>query len=141
MSLSCGNTKSCGCISNSSGEMTIKLLLENNNITYEQEKIFKDCYYKNVKCKCRFDFFVNNEYLIEFDGVQHFKDFSNTSSWFDENSLSEIKARDSYKNKWCEEHKIPLIRIPYTKLDTLCIDDLLLDKTKFLVTGVDNNEY
>lgn len=133
-SLSKNNTKSCGCINNSSGERTIEILLDSNKIPYEREKRFEDCYFQNSKIKCRFDFFVDNKYLIEFDGEQHFIDYSNHSSWFDENSLSLIQARDRYKDKWCREHNIPLIRIPYYKLETLSIEDLLLDKTKYLIT-------
>lgn len=133
-SLSKGNTKSCGCVNNSTGERIIEILLDDNKIPYEREKRFHDCYFENVRNKCRFDFFVNNKYLIEFDGEQHFKDYSESgSSWFDKDSLSKIQARDEYKNKWSIEHNIPLIRIPYYKLDTLCIDDLLLEKTKYLI--------
>lgn len=134
VSLSNNGTKSCGCVKNSSGERMIEILLDANKMPYEREKTFKDCYFKNIRNKCRFDFFIDNKYLIEFDGEQHFVDYNGQgSSWFDENSLSIIQARDRYKDKWCKEHKIPLIRIPYYKLDTLCIDDLLLEKTKYLI--------
>lgn len=36
-------------------------------------------------------------------------------------------------NNICKNNNIPLIRIPYTKLDTLCINDLLLETTEFRV--------
>lgn len=133
-SLSTNNTKSCGCINNSEGERAIEILLDKNKIPYEREKTFKDCYFKDIRCKCKFDFFVDNKYIIEFDGIQHFEDLSGTSSWFDENSLLEIQARDNYKNEWCENNNMPIIRIPYYKLKTLCINDLLLDKTEYLIT-------
>lgn len=42
-------------------------------------------------------------------------------------------SHDRQKEQWCKENKIPLIRIPYWHLDELTIDDLLLDKTKFLL--------
>lgn len=133
-SLSNGNTKSCGCIKRSYGEAIIQEILDNNKISYEREKIFKDCYYENICNKCRFDFYIDNKYLLEFDGIQHSDKYkSSKNSWFTEEKLSRIKKIDEYKNEWCKRHNIPLIRIPHNKLDTLCIDDLLLDKTKFLI--------
>lgn len=128
-----GGVKSCGCIRRSYGEALIGRILDENNIIYEREKIYQDCYFQDVKNKCRFDFYINNEYLLEFDGRQHFDDYGGTSTWFDDESLKKIKERDKYKNEWCKSHKIPLIRIPYYKLDSLNIGDLLLDKTTFLV--------
>ena len=133
-SLENGNTKSCGCTRNSIGEATIQKILDENGIAYEREKIFKDCYFENIQNKCRFDFYIENSYLLEFDGIQHSDKYEcGQSSWFNEEILKRIKERDKYKNEWCKQHNIPLIRIPHYKLDTLCIDDLLLDKTRFLV--------
>lgn len=37
------------------------------------------------------------------------------------------------KNQWCKDNNIPLIRIPYTHLDKLIIEDLKLETTTFLV--------
>ena len=128
-----GNTKSCGCIKRSCGESLICKILDENNIKYETEKIFKDCYFENIHNKCRFDFYINNKYLLEFDGKQHFDDYGGSSRWFDDEALDKIKKRDDYKNKWCKAHKIPLIRIPYYKLDSLNINDLLLEKSKYIV--------
>ena len=36
------------------------------------------------------------------------------------------KVYAGYKNQWCKDNDIPIIRIPYTKLKTLNIDDLKL---------------
>lgn len=44
-----------------------------------------------------------------------------------------IQKRDEYKNNWCKEHHIPLIRIPYTHKNNLCLEDLLLETSKFVV--------
>lgn len=46
----------------SKGENAIKNLLEKYKIPFEQEKSFNE-----IK-KYRFDFFVDNKYIIEFDG-------------------------------------------------------------------------
>ena len=36
------------------------------------------------------------------------------------------------KNEWCKDNNIPLIRIPYTQYNDLCIEDLQLETTTFL---------
>lgn len=36
----------------------------------------------------------------------------------------ETQKRDKFKNEWCANKGISLIRIPYTKLKTLTIEDL-----------------
>ena len=116
-----GTTQSCGCLKMSHGELKIKQILEENNIFYQQEYIFPTCKNPKTGKYLRFDFFVENKYLIEFDGKQHFIE---NSGWQEE--LQEIKYRDEIKNQWCKENNIPLIRIPYSKLNTLCLEDLLL---------------
>lgn len=121
---------SCGqCnMHNSKGEEKIKQILEENYILFEREKTFEDCYYSVNNAKCRFDFWINNQYLIEFDGKQHF--IKDSGYGFD---LDNIQKRDEYKNNYCKYNNIPLIRIPYTHLDELCIEDLMLETTNFLV--------
>ena len=39
------------------------------------------------------------------------------------------------KNEWCRANKIPLIRIPYWHYDDLCIEDLKLETSKYIVEG------
>jgi hypothetical protein len=123
-----GTTKSCGCLV-SSGEMKINQLLNENNIIFEQQKIFENCYLHNGG-KCRFDFYVEDSYLIEFDGQQHFYPIDHFGG---EQQFQIQQERDNYKNQWCKENNIPLIRIPYTKLNTLCIEDLMLETTTFRI--------
>lgn len=121
-------TKSCGCIK-STGEAIIGTLLRNNNIVYEQQKTFESCRF-NSGGLGKFDFYVDNYYLIEYDGVQHFE----AIVFFGGNDhLLAQQERDDYKNQWCKDNNIPLIRIPYTKLNTLCIEDLMLETTQFRV--------
>lgn len=118
---------SCGC-ENSKGEYIISNILNKNNISFNKEYSFSTC--KIIK-PMRFDFYVENTYLIEFDGKQHF-DYTN-SCWNTDEKFKETQEHDNYKNQWCKDNNIPLIRIPYTKLDTLCIEDLLLETTQFRV--------
>ena len=118
-----GDTQSCGCTKMSHGEIAIKQLLEENNIFYQQEYAFPSCKNPKTNKSLRFDFYINNEYLIEFDGIQHYKD-THTEKWGE--PLEETQYKDKIKNDWCEKNNIPLIRIPYWKLKTLTIEDLLL---------------
>ena len=122
-----GTTLSCGCLRMSHGEYKISQLLTKANIPYETEKQFNTCKFSNGNY-ARFDFYVNNKYLIEFDGIQHYQKID----YFTDN-LNETQKRDLFKNQWCKDNNIPLIRIPYTELDTLCIEDLLLETTQFRV--------
>ena len=120
-----GDTKSCGCL-RSIGENLIASLLIKNNISFEQEKILLKRY--------RFDFYVNNSYIIKYDGIQHFEQRENRES------LNDIHKRDLEKNHFCFDNNIPLIRIPcYHK--NLCIEDLILITSKFILTKENENEY
>lgn len=124
-----GSTLSCGCLRESHGEYKISKMLLEANIPFEAEKKFDTCILSSG-IRARFDFWVNNQYIIEFDGRQH---FSEMHSAFFTDSLEEIQDRDAFKTKWCLENNIPLIRIPYTKLQSLCIEDLLINSSQFLV--------
>ena len=129
-SLTSGNTKSCGCLI-SRGEEVIKKLLALNNINFDNQHTFETCRFPKTNALVRFDFYINDSYLLEYDGSQHF--FYSGSGWNTEENFIAIQQRDEYKNQWCKENNIPLIRIPYTKLDTLCIEDLLLATTQFRI--------
>ena len=119
-----GDTKSCGCLSKSYGEETIEKLLKENNIPFEKEKILFKQY--------RFDFYINNQYIIEYDGKQHFQN----GQW---ESKENIHKRDLEKNTFCFENNIPLIRIPYNKDFTF--NDLILDTSNFILTKENESEY
>ena len=123
-----GLTQSCGCLK-SKGEGKIIQLLKNNNIDFEYQKYFDDCIFDS-KNKARFDFYVNKKYIIEYDGEQHFG-YTNCG-WNTKEHFESILKRDEIKNIWCKEHNIPLIRIPYTRYDDLCIEDLLLETSRYI---------
>lgn len=115
-----GQTFSCGHCNRSIGSIKIEKILKENNIAYELEKTFPDLKGKN-NIPFRFDFYLP-EYnrLIEFDGIQHYKERDIFSD-----SLLTIQKRDSIKNKYCIDNNIPLVRIPYWKIDNLTLKDLL----------------
>ena len=123
-------TASCGCVK-SHGERKIVKILSQNNIPFETQKSFSTCVFDTGR-RGFFDFYVNNSYLIEYDGEQHFR--SSDQGWNTEEAFQKTKERDKYKNQWCRENNIPLIRIPYTQYDDLSIEDLQLETTKFLLT-------
>lgn len=122
-----GNTSSCGCLK-SKGQAKIAQLLNENNIPFVTEKTFESFQYNETNGNPRFDFFVNNKYLIEYDGIQHY----NNIDFFHLN-LEQQKERDLIKNNWCKENKISLIRIPYYHLSKLTIEDLLLETSGFII--------
>ena len=119
-----GHTISCGCIK-SQGEYKIAKLLSEHNIPYEKEKTFDSCKFKETDALAKFDFFVDNSYCIEFDGIQHSQSIEHFGG---EEALQKRRAYDEYKTNWCKENGIPLIRIPWYKIQTLTIEDLLLKK-------------
>lgn len=132
-----GHTRSCGCVK-SYGEEKISQLLYNNNISFIKEYSFKDCNYNNnnYKTNLRFDFgILDNQnqikYLIEYDGIQHFK--SANCGWNNQEHYNSLKERDNIKNEYCKNHNIPLIRIPYTQYNNLSIQDLILETSKFTI--------
>ena len=65
--LSKGETNSCGCLK-SKGEWKIANLLQENNIKFQKEKTFDTCILPSGY-KAKFDFYVKEQYLIEFDGI------------------------------------------------------------------------
>lgn len=128
--LNSGHTVQCDkCKTISKGEDKIKKILETNNINFEQEKSFNTCRSPLSNHLLYFDFYVDNKYLIEFDGKQYFQ----VNGWYDSHQLKDSQIRDNYKNQWCKTNNIPLIRIPYTELEFLDIKDLKLETTKFLI--------
>lgn len=123
-------------IRKSKGEKIISALLDANNIKYQREYTFKDCRFTDTNRLAIFDFYVDNKYIIEYDGEQHFKleKFSNSITTEQAKiNLQKIIQRDQYKNQYCKEHNIPIIRIPYTHLEQLCFNDLVLEKSEYLL--------
>ena len=128
--LRAGKSQSCGCTQSKQEENIIKLLIQ-NNISFEYQYRFNDCIEKE------FDFYINNQYLLEFDGQQHFK-YTN-SGWDTKEHFIRTHKNDLIKNKFCFDNNIPLIRIPYDAEYTL--DDLKLETTRFLLTPENEEQY
>ena len=120
----------------SNGEYLIEQLLIKNNICFAREYSFADFKYENGH-KPRFDFaiFENNilKYLIEFDGKQHFSYQNSESSWNNKENYEKTIMRDIIKNNYCKKNKIPLIRIPWTHLKEIKIEDLILERSNYVI--------
>lgn len=130
-----GHTSSCGCI-RSKNEEQISQLLNILNKAYIKNKTYNDLRGNN-KQFLKFDFFIDNQYIIEYDGQQHFNYANN--GWNNKENFEKTRKRDLIKNKYCFDNNIPLIRIPYDADYT--IDDLRLETTRFLLTPENEKEY
>lgn len=129
--LNSGHILSCGCIK-SIGELHIINILTEERIKYLHDKrYFKDLV-SDKGTPLRYDFILlddscNPVRLIEFDGPQH----SDNGKFFGEDNFERLKKHDALKNQYALSHNIPLVRIPYSKRDTMSIEDLLGDKYLF----------
>lgn len=121
-SLRLGTSLSCGYHHISKGNQKIKKILYEANIPFEIEKSFDTC---RDQLPLPFDFYINNQYLIEYDGSQHY----DPNSFF---NYEYTHHHDQIKSQWCKNNNIPLIRIPYTYYDKLSLKDLLLETSQFI---------
>ena len=127
---------SCGCQGRSRGESLIENLLKEHKIDY----VFNKTYFLDLILPsgnlARYDFILFNNKIpyriIEFDGEQHFKE---NTHW--RQTLKEIQESDRIKNNYAFQHNIPIVRIPYTKINNINIETLLGDE--YLLH--DNAEY
>ncbi len=99
-------------------EKQMIMYLNNNNIEFVSQKMYKDCLSKN-NCQFRFDFYLpNDNIIIEADGQQHFKPLRfrnknyNIEEWF-----KIIQQRDKIKTKYCIDNNIKIIRISYKEIE------------------------
>lgn len=111
------NGSRCGCVK-SKGEELLITYLKKMKISYDLQKKFDDCKRTN---KLRFDIFVpstNNihQFLIEFDGVQHFKP---KSQFGGEKGYKSCVESDNIKNKYCIDNDIPLLRISHKEINDI----------------------
>lgn len=130
-----GHVTSCGCLK-SKGEQKVFNILKSNNINFITQYTFENLIseYNNLKYKFDFAILDNNnnlKYLIEYDGEQHFEKFVRESGWCNRENFMKTQYHDEIKNQYCEQNQIPLIRIPYTQLSKLTLNDLLLETTQF----------
>lgn len=112
------------------GEEQICKILDDNKINY----LYNKGYFKDLLgidgLPLRYDFILlqngNKPYrLIEFDGPQH--DLPVKYFGGEEKFLKQ-KDNDRRKNVYAQSHNILLVHIPYSKRDTMTLNDLIEDK-------------
>lgn len=124
-----GGVISCGCKQCSIGEMNVEKILNDNDILFKPQYTFNDLVSENNKL-LRFDFgIIDNNLnlirLIEFDGTQH---VAPVERFGGQAEFEKRQKYDSIKNQYALSHNIPLVRIPYSKRNSMCLDDILGDK-------------
>lgn len=113
-------TISCGC-AKSKGEEKIITTLIQAQIPFITQKRFETCVFPEPNRQLVFDFYLPEQnILIEYDGEQHFHEVRN-----DRYGYEGIVARDNFKNQWCKENNISLIRIPYTDFSKISFNYLM----------------
>lgn len=101
----------CGCDSVSKGEKKISGFLKSQGILAESEKSFDDLVGAGGR-KLRFDFYIDElKVAIEYQGKQHYKAIKRFGG---EETFKTSQLHDELKRKYCAEHGIKEIEIPYT---------------------------
>lgn len=98
----------------SRGEIKIHEILESNDIDFKEEYEFPGLKAPSGK-PLRFDFAIfdddgNLDFLIEFQGKQHYQAVSKFGG---NRGLYQQKYNDNMKRRYCALHHITLIEIPY----------------------------
>lgn len=63
----------------------------------------------------------------------HKKSCGHLHGWSTEEKTKQTQEHDRIKNDYCKQNNIPIIRIPYTKLHNIQIEDLLLDTSNYII--------
>ena len=101
------------CIS-SRGETLVRVILEQHNIRFVEQKTFADLTHKN---KLRCDFYLPDyNTVIEYNGLQHYEPISIFGGI---EGLIQTQNRDLIKYNYLEENKINLIIIRYDNSNIL----------------------
>lgn len=100
----------CPKCSMTDGEFKINKYLSEYDFNFSYQHKFKDC---KIKHSLPFDFVVfddnNNPILaIEYDGIHHYK-----SIYGNEEDFNYRKKYDEYKDQYCKNNNIEMLRIPY----------------------------
>lgn len=118
-------TISCGCATESSGEIKIRKILEQTNYNWQKQYRIKN----NNNEVMIFDFVIfdnqnNIKKCIEYNGEQHYKPIELFGG---EKAFQKQKERDERKRKWCKKNNIELLEIPYIDYDNISLEYLFSD--------------
>ena len=121
-------------------ESKIASLLSSHSVPFQREYIFPNLYGLNG-VPYRFDFavftpFGNLAYIIECQGEQH---YGPVDKFGGIKGYSETHFRDVRKIRYCYEHFIPLILIPYNAIKNLTFEDVTIH-SQYLLSREAYNE-
>jgi hypothetical protein len=110
----------------SRAEIKIEEILTRAGINFQEEYSFGDLYTRTGH-PLRFDFAVfdddgNLEFLIEYQGIQHFEA---KSKFGGQEGLRKQQYYDLMKREYCAKHNIPLLLIPYWHENILSYDYIM----------------
>jgi len=110
-------TEGCGsACSTSRGEVCAADIFNELGIKYQVQKKFDDF-------DMKFDFYLPDyNIIIECDGAQHFRSINN--EWDSKTQLQETRNRDEAKIKYCKDHNLTLLQIPFWDHVALSSDNL-----------------
>lgn len=121
------NKQGCPKCRLSLGERKILQWLEEKNIKYITQKMFKGCINPDTKYPLRYDFFLPNfNILIEYDGEQHFRTSLFWTHHKTEKELMNMQLRDKIKNIYAKNNGLDLLRISFREYNK--IDEILKGK-------------
>lgn len=125
----------CGCKRiTSHGAIKIKELLLQNNYNFIEEKTFDTCRFPDTNALAKFDFYLPDiNTIIEYDGPQHYG-YTN-HGWDTREHFLYVKQHDQYKEQWCKDNNIQLIRISYHK----SLNQIELIFKELFSNGLDKN--
>lgn len=102
------------CSRSSKGENIIRMYLNEQEVSFVEQKVFTDCVNPKTGKHLKFDFFIPEiNSLIEFDGSHHFRPerFNGISIQRANQMFKEIKYRDQIKNTYARDNDINLFRL------------------------------
>lgn len=120
-----GKTISCGCLSESAGELKIRQLLEQTNLN--QQKQYRIVNKDNKIMYFDFVIFNNKGEIIkgiEYNGKQHYEPIQFQGG---EEAFIKQQERDKRKEEYCAEKEITLQQISYKDYDNINLDMLVSD--------------
>lgn len=110
----------------SRGEIKIEEILKNSGLAFQEEYSFPDLVSSNGR-PLRFDFAVfddegNIDFLIEYQGVQHYEAKSKFGGY---TGLRRQQYNDLQKRVYCKKNNLILIAIPYTDEGRISYDYIM----------------
>lgn len=102
---------------NSKGELIVANILKSNGIDFLHQHTININGNRHI-----LDFYLpNKNIIIEYDGIQHYKDTKGIYT----GKFKEQQLRDADKDNWAKQNNLNMIRIPYTEDTPIKINNYL----------------